>query len=149
MAGIKCAVNSGAVSLTGTTAKTVLQLVAASNHRVVVQGFSVTVAGTSAIDLTVELLRQTSAGSGSSAALPYTLDADVSETLATSAISGCTSEPSADSPAKVVQYKKLQGSYEKYFPLGQELLLIGGARLGIRCTSVTDATVAAEFYFEE
>jgi hypothetical protein len=46
-------------------------------------------------------------------------------------------------------FKRLQGSYEIIFPLGQEIIVAGGARIGIEVTCTAIATVAAEIRFEE
>lgn len=147
MAGIKCVACSGAQALAASTAETVLQILTASNHRVVLLGYSITVAGTSAVDLSVRVLRQTSAGTaGTTSGLITKLDTSSAETIQTSASTNFSAEPSA---SDVLQYKKLQGSYEKYFPMGQEIILPGSTRLGIEVTAATTATVAAEFYFEE
>lgn len=147
MAGINCVASSGAQAIGADTAETALQIIAASNHRVRVTGYSVTVAGTSAINLTVRVLRQSSAGTpGTTSGLITKLDSDAAGTLQTTAATNFSAEPSA---GDVLQYKKLNGGYEKYFPLGQEIIVPQGGRLGIECTSTTAATVAAELYFEE
>jgi hypothetical protein len=146
MAGIRCVANSGSQGVT-TSLETILQIVAASNHRVVVTGFSLTVAGTSAVDIAMRVLRQTTAGTaGTTSGLISKLDSDVAETLQTTAATNFSVEPSADA---VLQFKRLQGSFEKYFPMGQEIIVPGGTRLGIDVTAASAATVAAEFYFEE
>ena len=54
----KYVVNSDTTTLVAATPKTVLQIAAAANHRITVQGFSVTLAGISPNDLTVELIRR-------------------------------------------------------------------------------------------
>jgi hypothetical protein len=115
---------------------------------VVVTGFSVTVKGTNPVDLKVELLRQTSAGTSSAATL-FKMDDDDAGTLQTTGVMNCTVEPTDDTPDKILQFKYLQGSYEKLFPFGQEIIIPAGGRLGIRCTCTTADTVAAEFMFEE
>lgn len=146
MSGLKLAANSGAQSLT-TSAETVLQILAATNQRIVVTGFSVTVAGTSAVDITMRVLRQTSAGTaGTTSGLITKLDSAAAETIQTTASTNFSAEPTA---GDVLQLKKLQGSYEKYFPMGQEIIVPGGGRLGIEVTTAVASTIVAEFYFEE
>lgn len=147
MAGIKCVAMSGSQAIAAATAETVLHLLAANNHRIVVTGFSVTVAGISPIDLTVRVLRQSSAGTaGTTSGLITKLDSDAAGTIQTSGSTNFSAEPTA---GDVLQYKRLNGSYEKYFPLGQEIIVPEDGRIGIECTSTSNATVAAEFYFEE
>lgn len=147
MAGILCVASSGAQVIGEGTAETVLHLLAAANHRVKILGFSVTVAGTSPIDLTVRVLRQSTAGTaGTTSGLITKLDSDVVATIQTAGSTNFSAEPTA---GDVLQYKKLNGGYEKYFPLGQEIIVPQAGRIGIECTSTTAATVAAEFYLEE
>lgn len=147
MAGLLCVASSGAQAIAANTAETVLHLSAASNHRVKVLGYSVTVAGTSPIDLTVRVLRQSTAGTaGTTSGLITKLDSDAVATIQTTGSTNFSAEPTA---GDVLQYKKLNGGYEKYFPLGQEIIVPQGERLGIECKSVTAETVAAEVYFEE
>jgi len=148
MAGIKCVACSGAQALASTTAETVLQLLAANNHRIVVTGYSVTLAGTSPVDLTVRVLRQTTAGTaGTTSGLIVKLDTDAAGTIQTSASTNFSVNPTG---TDVLQYKKLAGGYEKYFPLGQEIIVPEDGRIGIEVTAASGTpTVAAEFYFEE
>ena len=147
MAGLKCVAKSGAQTTVANTAKTILQITASSNNRVVVTGFSVTVAGTSAVDITLRVLRQTTAGTaGTTSGLITKLTDELTGSILTSASTGFSAEPAA---GDVLQYKKLQGAFEKYFPMGQEINMMISGRLGIEVTTVTAATVAAEFYFEE
>jgi hypothetical protein len=147
MAGILCVASSGAQAIGAATAETVLHLLAANNHRIKITGYSVTVAGTSPIDLTMRVLRQSSAGTaGTTSGLITKLDSDAAGTIQTAGSTAFSAEPSA---GDVLQYKKLNGGYEKYFPMGQEIIVPEDGRIGIECTSTTAATVAAEFYFEE
>ena len=146
MAALDLMANSGSQALVANTAETILQLTAAANHRLRIKGFSVTVAGTAAIDLTVRVLRQSSAGTSGTSVTPVKIEPSAAETIQTTASTNFSAEPTA---GDVLQYKRLQGSYEKIFPLGQELIVAGGGRIGIECTATTSATVAAEFLFEE
>lgn len=149
MAGLELSANSGNQTLSGTpgTVETILQLTAAANHRVKVKGYSLTLAGTAPVDLTVRVLRQTSAGTSGTTVTPVKLDSAWAETIQTTAATNFSAEPTA---GDVLQYKRLQGSYEVIFPLGQELLIPGAGRLAIDCSSASASTVvAAEFRFEE
>ncbi len=66
MAGIFFSVVTPVITLTGATAKTIAQVVAATNQRTNVSGFSVSFAGNSgtAVPVKVRLLKQTTAGTG-------------------------------------------------------------------------------------
>ena len=146
MSALDLMANSGSQVLAATTAETILQLTAATNHRIRIKAFSVTLAGTGAQDLTIRVLRQTSAGTSGTTVTPVKIDPSASETIQTSAATNFSVEPTA---GDVIQYKRLQGGYEKIFPLGQEIIVPGGGRIGIEVTSGAIATVAAEFWFEE
>jgi len=147
MAGLELIANSGTQSLAADTAETVLQLTTATNHRIKIKGFSITLSGTAARDLIVRVLRQSSAGTSGTAVTPVKLDNAAAETVQTSAATNFSAEPTS---GDVLQYKRLQSSYEKLFPLGQELLVPGASRIAIEVTSVgATASVAAEFFFEE
>lgn len=147
MAGLELIANSGTQSLAADTAGTVLQLTTVANHRIKIKGFSVTLSGIAVRDLIVRVLRQTTAGTSGTSVTPVKLDNAAAETIQTGAATNFSAEPTV---GDVLQYKRLQSSYEKIFPLGQELLVPGGGRIGIEVTSVgATASVAAEFYFEE
>lgn len=146
MAALDLMANSGSQALVANTAETILQLTAAANHRLRIKGFSVTVAGTAAVDLTVRVIRQSSAGTSGTTVTPVKIEPAAAETIQTTAATNFSAEPTA---TDVLQYKRLQGSYEKIFPLGQELIVAGGGRIAIECTATAIATVAAEFLFEE
>lgn len=147
MAGLELIANSGTQALAADTAETVLQLTTATNHRIKIKGFSVTLAGTSARDLIVRVLRQSSAGTSGTSVTPVKVDTGADETIQTSAATNFSAEPTS---GDVLQYKRLQSSYEKSFPLGQELLVPGASRIAVEVTSVgATASVAAEFFFEE
>lgn len=147
MAGLELIANSGTQALAADTAETVLQLTAAAQHRIKIKGFSVTLAGTSARDLIVRVLRQGTAGTSGTSVTPVKVDPAAAETIQTGAATNFSAEPTA---GDVLQYKRLQSGYEKSFPLGQELLVPGGGRIAVEVTSVgATASVAAEFFFEE
>jgi len=146
MAALELTANSNSQAIAATTAETVLQLTAAANHRIRVKGFSVTVAGTSPIDLTVRIVRQTTAGTSGTAVTPVKLEPGAAETIQTTAATNFSAEPTS---TDVLGYMRLQGSYKEIFPLGNEIIIAGGGRIGIECTCTSSATVAAEFRFEE
>lgn len=148
MASLLCVACSGAQAIPEGSTETVLQLLAGNNHRFKITGYSVTVAGTAPIDLTMQVVRQSDAGTAAtSTGLIAKLDSDAAGTIQTTGYTTFSStEPTTSA---ILQYKKLNGGYEKYFPMGQEIIVPEDGRIGITCLSVTAATVAAEFYFEE
>jgi len=149
MAGVGFRVPSNEVSLTATTAKTVLQVVAAANHRVKITGWGVAFKSTSPTDtpVRVRLLRQTDAGTASAATVVKNCDAD-DETLQTTGQYNATAEPSAGDVLNCVEVHP-QAGYEVLLPFGQEIIVKGGGRLGIECYAAAAQTVAAWFVGEE
>jgi hypothetical protein len=98
-------------------------------------------------NLVMKVLFQSTAGTAGTTPTIVKITRGAAETIQSEAKTGFTVEPTAGS---IVQYKLLQSSYEKIFPMGQELIVDGGAYLGIAVTSVGDtAELSAEFTFEE
>lgn len=150
MAALELIVNSGNVSLSAATAKTVLQLCAPSHHRLRLKGYTITVGGTSPVDLTVRLVRQSTAGTGSTRTV-YKTEYSAAETIQSTAYYNFTVEPTVTDE---IEFKRLQGSYEKIYPMGQEIIIPGtdtnnATRIGLECTATGASTVAAEFRYEE
>ena len=147
MAGLDLIANSGTQSLAADIAETVLQLTTVANHRIRIKGFSMTISGTASRDLIMRVLKQSTAGTSGTAVTPVKIDPAAAETIQTGAATNFSAEPAA---GDVLQYKRLQSSYEKIFPLGQEIIIARGSRIAIEVTSVGNtASVAAEFLFEE
>lgn len=137
------------VALTAATARTVIQLVAASNHRVKLLSYGVYFDGTSssAEPVQVRLLRQTTAGTMTSLTLTKR-DDSIGETLQTTGQHSATAEPTAGDVLEVKEVHP-QSGYEKVFPFGQEIIIGGGDRAGIECTAPAGVNVRAEMIFEE
>lgn len=148
MAGVRWNAVTGEIA-TGTAAKTLLQVVAASNHRIKIDRLSVSFKGTSATDapIKVRVLRQTTAGTMSSLTLTKGNDSD-DETLQTTAQHTATAEPAA---GDVLESKEVhpQTGYELILPLGQEIIVKGGGRLGIEVTAGVSVSAIAEMHGEE
>jgi len=140
--------NTAEVALTAATAKTVLQIVAASNHKIKILEWGVYFDGVSvtAEPVQVRLLRQSTAGTMSSLT-PVKRSTD-SEALQTTAQHTATGEPT---PGDVLEVKEIhpQSGYEKIFPMGQEIKVPGGGRIGIECTAPAGVNVRAQIAFEE
>lgn len=149
MAGILARVPSGEVSLTAATAKTVLQLVAATNHRSKVNGVHIAGKGIVVTDgpIKVRILRQTTAGE-MSVATPVKNDSSDDETLQTTAQKNATAEPTAGDVLEEFEVHP-QTQYRCFYPFGQEIVVPGGTRIGIECTAPQNQTVTAGFDFEE
>lgn len=148
MAGIGFKCNTAEIA-TGTSAKTLLQVVAASNHRITVNEWSISFKGTSntASPILVEVLRQTTAGT-MSALTPVKADSADDETLQTTAQHTATSEPTASDVLDRVLVHPQQG-YTWVATPGKELVVPGGGRLGVRVTAAADVNAVATIKGEE
>lgn len=148
MSGITAVVQTSEIALTATTARTVLQLLAPTNHRVKVLGWGVFFDGinTAAEPVQVRVLRQTSAGTMTTV-VALSL-APISEVIQTLAYHSASVEPTASDTLDVIECHPQQG-YEVKFPMGQEIILPGAGRLGIECIAPASVNVRAKFFFEE
>lgn len=137
------------IALSAATAKTVVQVVAATNHRVKILGWGVFFDGTSttAEPVQVRLLRQTTAGT-MSALTPTKRDDSIAETLLTTAQHTATAEPTAGDLLEAVEVHPQQ-SFMIMYPLGSEPIIGGGDRVGIECTAPATVNVRAQVLFEE
>ena len=137
------------VALVAATAKTIVQIVAAANHRVKVKGWGVFFDGVSvtAEPVVVTLSRQSTAGT-SSVLTPVKKDDSLSETLLTAARHLVTVEPTTGDTLKRREVHPQQGWYE-YFQLGDEVICGGGDRIGIVCTAPAAVNAIGEIDFEE
>lgn len=147
MAGINIVANPGEVT-TGTSAKTVLQVVAASNHRVKIKRWGITCKGAVSTDppVLVRLLRQTTAGT-MTALTPKKLG-DYTETVQTTAQHTATGEPTAGDVLAIREVHPQAGYYE-ILPFGDETLIPGGGRVGIEVTATVSISVVPEIVMEE
>lgn len=149
MAGIKGrATTEGEIALAAATAKTILQIVAASNHRVLIRGYAFSFDGTSstAEPVQVSINKQTTAGTMSSAT--PVKNGDYGETLQTTAQKTATAEPTTtDVYARYDIHP--QSGLEVALGVGDELIVPGGGRIAITCTAPAAVNVTGHFVFEE
>lgn len=148
MAGIRAVAQTAAIS-TGTSAKTLLQLVAATNTRVLVNEWSIAFNGVSPSGepIKVDVLRQTTAGTMS--ALTPVKDPNLgSETLQTTAQHTASGEPTAGDILCTI-YVHPQQSFVWQARFGEPIVINGGARLGLRATAAASVSAVASFRFEE
>lgn len=141
MAGIRFRVSSGEETLGAGVAETVLQIVAAANHRIQLTEYTISFKGTSATDTPVRcrIFRQTGAGT-SSAATVVKDDVSTDETLQSTARNAVTVEPTSDD-ALIDEFEVHPQTGTKVFlPLGQEIPIPGGGRLGFKLTAAQAQT---------
>lgn len=148
MADQLCVAQTAEVALSAATAKTVVQITAATNVRVKILGWGVFFDGTSnsGEPVQVRLLRQTTAGTMTSLT-PVKLGTG-SETVQTSAQHTATAEPTAGDVLDICEVHPQTG-YEKIYPIGYWPVLPGGGRIGIECTAPATVNVRAKIHFEE
>lgn len=148
MAGILASAQTGEVA-SGTSKKTIFQLVAAANHRVKIKEISVSFKGTSgsSTPVLVQVLRQSTAGT-MSALMPKKFNEADDETLQTTGQHTATVEPTG---ADEVMGEEIhpQGGWTWQAPFGGEIVVKGGDRLGIAVTAAESHTVKARAVFEE
>lgn len=140
---------------TGTATKTILQVVAAANHALLIDEWSISFKGTSstAAPIQVELLRQTTAGTGGVAQNPVKDPDDSDETLQVTGLKGpagtWTAEPTAGDILDVQEVHPQTG-YTWQAAFGKRIKVGGGDRLGIRVvTPGADVNCSATFKGEE
>lgn len=147
MSGIRATAVTGEVT-TGTSTKTLVQIVAAANHKVLVRGFGIYCNGVSptAKPLLVRVLRQTTAGTMSSLT-PKKTSSD-SETLQTTAQHTASAEPTAGDVLYAFEVHP-QSFYEKILPFDAPIEVPGGGRLGIDVVAEASVGAVAMIDFEE
>jgi hypothetical protein len=153
MAGIRgLATTTSEVALSAATAKTVLQITAPANQRVLIKKWGAYSDGVNPLAAAIEVLlvKQTSAGTMTSLTIAKITPG--SETIQTSASHTATAEPTP-SPAAgnildVAEYHP-QSGYESILPMGEEIILAGGERAGIVITSPAAVNVRPKIWFEE
>jgi hypothetical protein len=150
MAGIRFRASSGEEGLGAGAAETVLQVVAATNHRVKITEYGITFKGTSATDTPVRcrIFRQTGAGTSQAGTISKD-DASVDETLQTAVRNQFTAEPTSDDVLIDEFEVHPQTGIKAFLPLNQEILIPGGGRLGFKLTAAQAQTAVVSVAGEE
>lgn len=138
MAGVAFSLATDEISTT-TSTKTICQIIAASNHRVLLNEWSISFKGitNSAAPIKVDILRQTTAGTSGSAANVRKGDSTDDETIQTTANQNFSAEPTASDILRSYEIHPQTG-FVWQAPYGKELIIPGGSRLGIRVTAGAD-----------
>lgn len=140
MSGVKFRATTAQIT-TGTSLKTLLQLVAASNHRVTEVYFNIHFEGVTPTDapIQVRILKQTTAGTMSALTLVKDNAGDT-ETLEVSAQHTATAEPTAGDVKQILLIHP-QGGAREIGPF----VIPGGERLGldVLAANAVDAVVSA------
>jgi len=143
---------SAEVALVAATVKTVLQLVSATNVRLAVSEVTISFDGISntAEPVSVQVLRQTTAGTGGSARNPLKLDDDIATALQATGLENIvTTEPTASDILATLEVHPQAGViYQLPIPDGE--IVIGSAdRLGLRATAPAAVNCLASMRGEE
>lgn len=134
---------------TGTSAKTLVQLIAAANHAIVLTKFHCGFHGTSntAEPILVQIVRQSDAGTMSSLT-PVKADDSVADTLDTTAQHTATVEPTTGDVLHSVTVHPQTGYTECSGEL-TELICGAGDRIALRVTAAADVNADVTLHFEE
>ena len=152
MAGVLCHVNSGEVALVAATAKTVLQIKAAANQRVIVKALRMTgkqPAGGTDTPVKVRLTRSTANFGTGTTATPGKNDPTDSETIQTTAAANFSAEPTSPTDSGLWWEVQLQSGVEEFLPPGMEIKIPGGQSAQFELISVATPTVLITATFEE
>ena len=152
MAGVLCHVNSGEVALVAATAKTVLQIKAATNQRVIVKALRMTgkqPAGGTDTPVKVRLTRSTANFGTGTTATPGKNDPTDSETIQTTAAANFSAEPTSPTDSGLWWEVQLQSGVEEFLPPGMEIKIPGGQSAQFELISVATPTVLITATFEE
>jgi hypothetical protein len=153
MSGKLCSLttNAGAVALAAATPKTVLQLLTTSGTnfpRALVKKWSICFDGatSTAVPVVVKLIRQSTAGTGTGVT-PVAVGDSADAILSTGAYN-FSAEPTSGSVLAVLEVHP-QSGYTEIFPLGMEIVVPAGGRLGIVVTAPAIVNCHATIWFEE
>lgn len=127
--------------------ETLIQLVAAANHRVLITRVEILFDGTSstAEPVNVTLTRQSGAGTSSSLT-PVKLDDSLAETLQTTALKTFTAEPTIGDLLATWHVHPQTGLI---WTPPTDLIIGGGDRVGLRGLAAASVNCNASIYFEE
>jgi len=136
---------------TGTSVKTLVQLLAAANQRVKVKEISISFDGTSntATPIYVEVVRQTSAGTITNTTTLRKVDPDFTETLQTTCKDTATAEPTDSGDVPMAELVHPQTGFLWQAPFAGELKIPGGGRLGVRVTAAANVNASVRVVGEE
>jgi hypothetical protein len=153
MSALNLSIPSGEVSLTASTAKTVLTAKAPSNQRLRVKGLEIFFKSTSPTDtpVKIDIARITTDGqTGTATAItPAKLDDEMAETAQGTYFAAYGTEPT--SYGAIIRTWEIQPQipFCVYFPQGDEIYIKGGNELGIRLNPGQNQTCSVNLIVEE
>lgn len=151
MAGVLCHVNSGEVALVASTAKSLLQIKAAANQRVLIKSIRVlgkqAAGGTDAV-VKLRLTRSTASFGTFTAATAAKNDPNDGETIQTTCGANASVEPTVTDGGIWWEVQPQSGIIE-FLPPGQEIKVPGGQSVQFEATSTGTPTLTVTVSFEE
>lgn len=140
------------VALSATT-KTILQVGAPANHRVVLRGFQMSFDGVSSTAgvLLCELVTQTTGTQAATAATASKDRMGTTEAIQSTGLVNFTAEPTLVAVIRSYNITPQTG-YERAFAPDEDIEISGGTRVGMRITGYSGSTtlnVAAHMFLEE
>lgn len=150
MSALRWRTSSGEEALGAGTAETVLQVVAAANHRALITELGVTFKGIVVTDtpVNVKIFRQTGAGtSGAGTMVKDNVNDD--EALQTTSRIDFSAEPASDDALIDEFLVHPQTGIKQFFPFKQEIIVVGGGRVGVKVTAAQAQTVVVSIGGEE
>lgn len=152
MAAVLCHVNSGEVALVASTAKSLLQIKAAANQRVLVKGIKImgkqAAGGTDAV-VKVRMTRSTANFGTFTGATPAKNDPNDGETIQTTCGSNATVEPTTPTDGGLWWEVQPQSGVIEFIPPGMEIKVPGGQAVQFEATSTGTPTLVVTASFEE
>ncbi len=152
MAGVIANTNSGEVTLVASTAKTLLQIKAATNQRVVIKSIRLMgkqPAGGSDTPIKIRLTRSTSSfGAGAAATLAKNNPSDA-ETLQTTCYAGLTTEPASPADGGIIWEVQPQSGVIEFITPDLFIPVPGGAAANFEATSPATPVVTCTVQFVE
>ncbi len=150
MAGLRLRQQPAGIS-TGTSIKTLIQLLAATNQCVKIGEASISFNGTSNTNAPIlcEMVKQTSAGTLSNTTTLVKEDASRAETIQTVGKDTSTIEPTDSGAVTLLEYVHPQTGFLWQAPYAQEQFIIGAGRLGLRVTAANSVTAGSRMVGEE
>ena len=152
MAGVFLNVNSGEVALAAATAKTVLQIKAPANQRLLIHSIRFLgkqPAGGTDTPIKIRMTRNSAAFGTGSAATPAKNDPSDSETVQSTAASNFSAEPTTPTDGGIWWELQPQIAIEEFLPPGQEIKIPGGQSVQFECTSVGTPTLVITVGYQE
>ena len=150
MAGLRFRQVPAAIT-TGTSIKTLIQLLSATNQCTKVGEASVSFNGTSNTNPPIycEMVKQTSAGTFSNTTTLVKEDASRAETIQNTGKDTATIEPTDSGAVTLAEYVHPQTGFLWQAPYAQEQFIIGAGRLGLRVTAGNSVSAGVRMVAEE